>query len=175
MKDPTILPVLLCVALFCACASANNQAAGNVVPGTLAVRLTTLHGMEGSSRDARIYVDGRFVGDYEPDEIALALSAGRHSVTVEVPRVYSRRGLPNGGTEMRAYSLKGEERIVWCSTARILNSKRSAMNTGINLNWPNNSVETNRRPASLIDAGRQFGIASCAPPFLSAAVAHLWR
>ena len=33
----------------------------------------------------------------------------------------------------------------------------------------------NRRPASPLDAGRQFGRASCAPPSLSAAVAHLWR
>jgi hypothetical protein len=33
----------------------------------------------------------------------------------------------------------------------------------------------NRRPASPFYAGRQFGRASCAPPFLSAAVAHLWR
>ncbi|MBM4094060.1 MAG: hypothetical protein FJ276_32325 [Planctomycetes bacterium] len=37
----------------------------------------------------------------------------------------------------------------------------------------NQSVETNRRPASPFDAGQQFGSASCAPPFLSAAVAHL--
>ena len=40
---------------------------------------------------------------------------------------------------------------------------------------PNKSVETNRRPASPLDAGRQFERASCAPPSLSAAVAHLWR
>jgi hypothetical protein len=33
----------------------------------------------------------------------------------------------------------------------------------------------NRRPASPLDAGRQFGSASCAAPSLSAAVAHLWR
>ncbi|HRZ57303.1 MAG TPA: hypothetical protein P5525_17825 [Candidatus Paceibacterota bacterium] len=35
------------------------------------------------------------------------------------------------------------------------------------------SVETNRRPASPLDAGRQFESASCALPCLSAAVAHL--
>ncbi len=67
--------------------------------------------MEGSYRDARIYVDGRFVGNYEPDETALALPAGRHVVIVEVPRVYSRRSLPNGSTVMRPYALRGEERI----------------------------------------------------------------
>jgi hypothetical protein len=33
----------------------------------------------------------------------------------------------------------------------------------------------NRRPASPFEAGRQFGRASCAPPFLPAAVAHLCR
>jgi hypothetical protein len=40
-------------------------------------------------------------------------------------------------------------------------------------NTPNKSVETNRRPASPLNAGWQFGTASCAPPFLSAPVAHL--
>jgi hypothetical protein len=39
----------------------------------------------------------------------------------------------------------------------------------------NKSVETNRRPASPLKAGRQFESASCAPPFPSAAVAHLQR
>ncbi len=111
MKELVILPVLLCAVLFCGCASVNHRAAGNVSPGTLTVRLTTLLGMEGSERDARIYVDGRFVGNYEPDETSLALLAGRHVVMVELPRVYSRRSLPNGTTEMRAYALKGEERI----------------------------------------------------------------
>jgi hypothetical protein len=33
----------------------------------------------------------------------------------------------------------------------------------------------NRRPASPLNAGRQFESASCAPPSLPAAVAHLWR
>jgi uncharacterized protein len=35
------------------------------------------------------------------------------------------------------------------------------------------SAETNRRPASPFHAGRQLGSASCAPPSLSAAIAHL--
>lgn len=39
----------------------------------------------------------------------------------------------------------------------------------------NKSVETNRRHASPFNAGRQFESASCDPPSLSAAVAHLWR
>jgi hypothetical protein len=37
----------------------------------------------------------------------------------------------------------------------------------------NKSVETNRRPASPLNAGRQFGSAWYTPPFLPAAVAHL--
>ena len=36
----------------------------------------------------------------------------------------------------------------------------------------NKSVETNRRPASPFNIGRKFESASCAPPSLSAAVAH---
>jgi hypothetical protein len=40
---------------------------------------------------------------------------------------------------------------------------------------PNKIGRANRRPASPFNAGRQFGSPSCAPPFLSAAVAHLWR
>ena len=39
----------------------------------------------------------------------------------------------------------------------------------------NKSVEANRRPASPLHAGRQFGGASDAPLFLSGAAAHLWR
>lgn len=107
-----VLSVLVCAALLCGCASANHRAAGDGSAGALAVRVTSLLGMEGSYRDARIYVDGRFVGNYEPDKTVLGLPAGRHMITVEVPRVYSRRHLPNGSTEMRDYALKGEERIV---------------------------------------------------------------
>jgi hypothetical protein len=39
----------------------------------------------------------------------------------------------------------------------------------------NKSVETHRRSASPLDAGRQFVRAACAPPFLSAAVAQFGR
>jgi len=67
--------------------------------------------MEGSYQDARIYVGGRFVGNYQPDETALALPAGRYVVAVEVPRVYSRRQLPDGAITVLSYTLKGEERI----------------------------------------------------------------
>ena len=40
---------------------------------------------------------------------------------------------------------------------------------------PNQSVEPNRRPAAPLNARWQFESAWCAPPSLSAAVAHLWR
>jgi hypothetical protein len=40
---------------------------------------------------------------------------------------------------------------------------------------PNQSTGANSRPASPFEAGRPFGRASCAPPFLSAAVAQFWR
>jgi len=40
---------------------------------------------------------------------------------------------------------------------------------------PNEAVEANRRPVSPLNVGRQFVSASCAPRFLPAAVAHLWR
>jgi hypothetical protein len=50
-------------------------------------------------------------------------------VIIEVPRVYSRRNLPNGNLEVNAYSLKGEERIevLGCS------SKQSLVFNGENL------------------------------------------
>ncbi len=111
MKHIIILPVLVCIALLCGCASAYHRVPGEAGGGTLAVRLTSLLGMEGSERGARIYLDGHFVGNYEPDETVLALPAGKHVVTLEIPRVYSRRSLPNGNTEIRSYTLKGEERI----------------------------------------------------------------
>ena len=37
------------------------------------------------------------------------------------------------------------------------------------------SVETNRRPASPFNSEREFESATCPPPSLSAAVAHLFR
>jgi len=67
--------------------------------------------MQGSYQDARIYVDGRFVGNYEPDETVLELPVGQHAVRVEVPRVYDRQHNTDGSTVVRTYALKGEERI----------------------------------------------------------------
>jgi hypothetical protein len=67
--------------------------------------------MQGSFRDARIYVDGRFVGNYEPDETVLELPVGQHAVRVEVPRLYDRRHNIDGSIVVRTYALKGEETI----------------------------------------------------------------
>ena len=39
----------------------------------------------------------------------------------------------------------------------------------------NKITGVNSRPASSLDAGPQFGSVSCAPPFLSAAIAQFWR
>jgi hypothetical protein len=111
MKHLLIFTVLVCAPLFNGCTTAHRRAAEAGAAGTVAVRLTSLLGMEGSYRDARLCVDGRFVGNYEPDETALVLPAGSHVVVVEVPRVYSRRHLPNGATTVLCFALKGEERI----------------------------------------------------------------
>jgi hypothetical protein len=67
--------------------------------------------MQGNYQDARIYVGGRFVGNYEPDETVLELPVGQHVVRVEVPRVYDRQHNPDGSTVVRTYTLKGEERV----------------------------------------------------------------
>jgi hypothetical protein len=67
--------------------------------------------MQGSERDARLFVDGRFVGNYEPDETVLELPVGQHAVRVEVPRVYDRRHNPDGSMVVLTYALKGQESI----------------------------------------------------------------
>ncbi len=40
---------------------------------------------------------------------------------------------------------------------------------------PNKPAGTNHRAALPFEAAGQLEIASCVPPFLSAAIAHLWR
>jgi len=111
MKHYYILPVFLCAALFCGCSAANRGIAEAGAAGTVTVRLTSLVGMQGSYQDARIYVDGRFVGNYEPDETVLELPIGQHAVRVEVPRVYDRQHNTDGSMVVRTYALKGEESI----------------------------------------------------------------
>jgi hypothetical protein len=76
--------------------------------------------------------------------------------------------LPNA-QEMKSSSgrlaLIGDLTVEWTLTAMITFGNRK----------PNQSVETNRRPASPLKVDWQFESASWAPPSLSAAVAHLCR
>lgn len=58
-----------------------------------------------------MFVDGRFVGNYTSDGVILELPAGMHKIVAELPSAYQRRELPNGGAEIRTFSLRGEERI----------------------------------------------------------------
>ena len=64
-----------------------------------------------SLSDFRVFVDGRFVGNYTSDGATLELPAGMHRVVVELASAYKRRELPNGSIEIDKYSLRGEERI----------------------------------------------------------------
>lgn len=111
MKPSVVLPILLCATLICGCTTAGRRGAESGAVGTVAIQIISLLGMEGNYRDARIYVGGRFVGNYEPDKTALVLPTGRQSVVIEVPRVYLRRRLPNGETTVQCYALRGQERI----------------------------------------------------------------
>jgi hypothetical protein len=79
--------------------------------GKVAVEISTLLGLQGSSRDFRIQIDGRFVGNYQPDGNPLPLPAGKHLFVVELPEAYEQRPLPNGGMEVWTYTLRGEEGI----------------------------------------------------------------
>ena len=106
-----ILPAFLAALVSWGCAGVRRESAGPATTGTVVVQLTSLAGMAGDERDARIYVDGRFVGNYQAADTALALPTGEHTVRLAVPRVYESRKLPNGDTAMVPYSLKGEERI----------------------------------------------------------------
>ncbi len=69
---------------------------------------------------------------------------------------------------------KGKTYDFWLSR-RIENGKVRYSGLEIQRKQAKTPVETNRRPASPLDAGRQFGRGSCAPTPLSAAVAHLYR
>ncbi|MEI6784559.1 MAG: hypothetical protein WCQ21_27010 [Verrucomicrobiota bacterium] len=111
MKHIISLNLLVCAALLGGCSGPSHLAGGEQKSGALAVNVTSLLGYEGSFSDARIYVDGRFVGNYEPDNgTVLNLPAGRHTVRVEVPSVHGRFN-DNGRTIVRLFALKGEERI----------------------------------------------------------------
>lgn len=104
------LPVLACAVLFYGCTGPHHRTGGERSPGALTVEVRSLLGYEGSFSAARIYVDGRFIGNYEPEKTVLRLPPGRYTVKVEVPRVYGRFNL-NGKQQVRAFALTGEERI----------------------------------------------------------------
>jgi hypothetical protein len=110
MKQIISLPVLVCAALLSGCAGPYHRASGEQTPGAVAIEVTTLLGYEGSLSAARLYVGGRFVGNYEPEKTVLHLPAGWHTVRLEVPSVYGRFN-DNGSTVVREFALKGEERI----------------------------------------------------------------
>ena len=101
-----IVPVLLCCAVMCGCTTVPHSP-----PSKLAIQITSALGFDVSLSSFRIFVDGRFVGNYTPDGAILELPAGSHTVVVELPSAYQRRELPNGSAEIRTFSLRGEERI----------------------------------------------------------------
>jgi hypothetical protein len=105
-----MLTVFSLAAILCGCSAAHRPGA-TAGEGTLQLRVTSLLGLEARYQDARIYVDGRFVGHYEPDQTVLQLPPGRHTIVLEVPRAYAQFGTPNGGTVVRWYALKGKERV----------------------------------------------------------------
>jgi hypothetical protein len=80
-------------------------------PSKLTVQIPSALGFNASVSDFRVFVDGRFVGNYTPDGATLELPAGMRRVVVELPSAYQRRELPNGSAEIRTFSLRGEERI----------------------------------------------------------------
>ncbi len=54
--------ILACTVILSGCSTVPNPS-----PGKLAVQVTTLLGMPASEHDVRIQVDGRFVGNYNPE------------------------------------------------------------------------------------------------------------
>ena len=110
---------------------------------------------------------------------ALKCHAGAHlwKITVGGSRVWMR--LPSHGTS------RSSQLLLFSACAILLTVKASQAavfpDSGLAplgvtpMSGAHESVETNRRPASPPDIGRQFGSTSCAPPSLSAAVAHPWR
>jgi hypothetical protein len=95
-----------CALILCGCSTVQHPP-----PGQLAVRITTLLGLQASHHDFRIQVDGRFVGNYDPEGTVLELPAGVHHVAVQLPSAAQVRRFPDGSTEVRTFALRGEERV----------------------------------------------------------------
>lgn len=98
---------LACLLLTSGCATTPQ-----VGSGQLQIRITTLLGLQAANeRDFRIQVDGRFVGNYDPEKTVLELPSGKHKIVVTLPSAYEIRNLPDGGATMRKFMVSGDERI----------------------------------------------------------------
>lgn len=122
----TVILLLACVSLICSCSTAQHS---NNSIGSLTIRIPSTLDFEASETGFRIRVDGRFVGNYNPDGTILELTTGVHTVVVELPSAFQRYSLPNGGTEIRTFALRGEERIELLGGG----SKQSVVFNGDNL------------------------------------------
>lgn len=81
------------------------------LPSKLVVQIPSTLGYEATVSHFRIFVDGRFVGNLTDDEAILELPAGMHLIVVELPNAIQRRELPNGGAEVRSFTMRGEQSI----------------------------------------------------------------
>ena len=101
-----ILPICILCAAMCSCSTQPHAS-----PSKLVVEIPSTLGLEAQVSDFRIFIDGRFVGNYRSDVTVFELSAGMHNIVADLPSAYQRRELPNGGAEIKTLSLRGEERI----------------------------------------------------------------
>lgn len=107
MKTPQLI-LALAALLVGGCATQTGQMATEKSTGTLALDIS--YGSEANEREARVYIDGRFVGHYGSDQMTLQLPAGNHTVVVEMP-AYRRVKLPDGSVQGHSFKLTGEEHI----------------------------------------------------------------
>ena len=101
-----LAPAFLASVVLSGCATTPHAPASK-----LAIQIPSALGMNASTSDFRIFVDGRFVGNGTEEGTTLELAVGRHTVVVELPRGWQRYELPNGGATVKTFSLRGEEHI----------------------------------------------------------------
>jgi hypothetical protein len=78
------------------------------------------------------------------------------------------------GTDCSAVVTNGEQRLAVQAGQRVTIGPTHHQAIRVTTKTRSNKIgRANRRPGFPLNAGRQFGSASCAPPLLSAAVAHL--
>ena len=104
----SITLLLAGVSLLLGCATARHA---DQPAGSLTVRIPSGLDFTANEADFRILVDGRFVGNCNPDGTVLELPTGMHAVVVETSSAYQRRVQPNGSVEIRNFALRGEEHI----------------------------------------------------------------